>query len=211
MEDVLRIYARPYDWKQPVVCLDERPVQLHDSKRATLPMRPNKIVRKDYEYIRKGTANVFCIVEPLTGKRLTHATKNRKARLFARSLGKISKRYRRANKIHLVMDNLNTHKEKSLLQEYGQRRGGKLWRRFKVHYTPKHGSWLNAAEIEAALVSRECLGSRRIASLRTLFHQVNHWRARTEKQHRTINWKFRVADARKKFKYDGIITPRSEH
>src|SRR5215831_16686229 len=113
MEDVLRVYARPYDPKQPVVCLDERPVVLREPARPNIPMRPGRAGRSDYEYVRKGTANVFCVVEPKTGKRLTRATRRRKNRDFARMLLRISRAYPKAKRIHLVVDNLSTHSEKA--------------------------------------------------------------------------------------------------
>lgn len=211
MEDVLALYARPYRASEPVVCLDERPVQLLDPARPGVPMRPGRPGRLDYEYVREGTANIFCIVEPLTGRRLTYASKNRKGRSFARALQRIAHRYRGARKIHLVMDNLSTHGEKSLTDALGLAAGRRLWRRFEVHHTPKHASWLNAAEMEASLVSRECLGKRRIGHLHTLKSQIAAWRAEADRSRRPIRWKFTVNDARRVFRYDGIITPRSEH
>jgi transposase len=211
MEDVLELYARPTRKAEPVVCLDERPVVLHDSAREGSPMRPGKLAKKDYEYVRRGTANVFCIVEPRTGRRLTHATRNRTGAAFASALGKIAKRYRKARKIHLVLDNLSTHSEKSLRTALGDRVGLRLWKRFKVHFTPKHASWLNAAEIEASLVSRECLGKRRIGELATLRREVTSWRRKAEAAGRIIDWKFRVDDARRAFRYSGIVTSRSKY
>jgi hypothetical protein len=211
MEDVLELYGRKLDPLEPVVCIDERPVVLHDDARPKIAMAPGKAARTDYEYVRRGTANIFCIVEPLTGRRLTHATANRKRTAFARALKKIARRYPRARRIHLVMDNLNTHQESSLRHALGDAAGAHLWRRFVVHYTPKHASWLDAAELEASLVARECLGSRRIPDLQTLIKEVRDWRRRTEQEHRPINWTFRVDDARRVFRYDGITTPRSEH
>ena len=115
MEDVLRLYARPFRATEPVVVLDERPVVLHDSARPGQSMRPGRTRRHDYEYVRRGTANVFCIVEPLTGRRLTHATATRTGADFAAALARIARRYRRATKIHLVMDNLSTHSENCLV------------------------------------------------------------------------------------------------
>ncbi len=211
MEDVLALYAEPVDPREPVVCLDERPVVLHDAERPELPARPGQPTRRDYEYIRCGTANVFCIVEPKTGLRLTHATRRRTGRDFARALRKIARRHRHARTIHLVLDNLNTHCEKSCVIAFGPRLGRALWRRFTIHYTPKHGSWLNAAELEASLVSRECLGRRRIAELATLRRDVRRWTNSSEASRRTINWTFRVDDARRVFRYRGIETLRSEH
>jgi hypothetical protein len=211
MEDVLRLLARPFDWKEPVVALDERPVQLHAPERAGLAMRPGKPSRVDYEYVRRGTANVFCAVEPLTGVRLTRATRNRTGAAYARMLARIAKHYAHAQTIHLIQDNLNTHAQKSLVATFGKRIGRALWRRFTVHYTPKHGSWLNPAEIEASLVARECLGTRRLGDLATLRREVTAWRRRASHQRRSINWKFRVHDARRVFRYDGIKSERSEH
>ena len=175
MEDVLRLYARPHSPKAPVVCFDERPVQLHDSARSGAAARPGRPGRLDYEYIRRGTANVFCIIEPATGKRMTHATKNRTGRAFAQALRKVSRRYPRAKRIHLVVDNLSTHSRKSLTDAFGTATGTALWRRFKFHYTPKHASWLNAAEMEAGLVSRERLGKRRLGTFAILKREVSAW------------------------------------
>jgi transposase len=210
MEDVLRVYARPLDPAQPVVCLDEKPIVLHGSKRSGRPARPGAEVRRDYEYRRLGTANVFCVVEPLTGRRLTHATPKRGYLEFAQALARIARRYRNAKKIHLVLDNLSTHCEKACTATLGTIRGRALWRRFKVHFTPKHGSWLNAAEMEVSLLSRECLGSRRIPSLDDLAREVQAWSHEADRRRRRIRWRFRVRDARRKFRYDGITTRRSK-
>jgi DDE superfamily endonuclease len=211
MEDVLQLYAKEEDPNEPVVCLDERPVQLHDAARPSVPMRPQRPARSDYEYVRQGTANIFCIVEPRAGRRQTHATANRKGPAFARALQKTARRYPTARTIHLVMDNLSTHTEKSLLTTFGETEGARLWRRFTVHYTPKHASWLDAAEMEASLVSRECLGNRRIGDLHTLQREIASWTKRADRERRRIDWTFRVDDARRVFRYDGITTPRSEH
>jgi transposase len=211
MEDVLRVYARKFDPTEPVVCLDERPVVLREDARRGKPMEPGKLARTDYEYVRCGTANIFCIVEPLTGRRLTFATANRKARAFVRALRKIARRYRKARRIHLVMDNLNIHSLASVVQVLGDLEGRRLWNRFEVHYTPKHASWLDAAELEASLVSRECLGQQRISSLVDLIDLVAAWRRSAEADGRVIDWRFRVDDARRVFRYGGLKAARSEH
>jgi hypothetical protein len=125
-------------------------------------------------------------------------------------LTRIAKRFSHARTIHLVQDNLSTHTEKSPIATYGAKVGRKLWRRFTVHYTPKHGSWLNPAEIEASLVARECLGTRRIGDLAALRRDVTAWRRRASHHRRSIDWKFRVHDARQVFRYDGIKTAPSE-
>ena len=211
MEDVLRVYARREDKAEPVVCLDEKPVQLLDAARDGVEMKPGQARRVDYEYVRKGVANIFCIVEPKTGRRQTHATANRNGASFARALARIARRHRRAKIIHLVVDNLSTHCEKSLRDHLGDLAGTRLWKRFTVHYTPKHASWLNPAEMEASLVSRECLGKRRLADFRVLRHEVSVWSRQADRARRRIDWKWRVSDARRVFRYDGIKTLRAEH
>lgn len=211
MERLLELYARPENRLEPVVCLDERPVQLLDSERPGRRAGPRRVAKQDYEYVRRGTANIFCIVEPRAGRRQTHATPNRKGAAFARALMRISKRHRTARTIHLVVDNLNTHAEKSLRDHFGDLAGKRLWDRFTVHYTPKHASWLNPAEMEASLVSRECLGTRRLGDFKTLRREVSAWNSAADRQRRRIDWKWRVSDARRVFRYDGITTKRAEH
>jgi transposase len=202
MEDVLNLYQKPLNPNEPVVCLDERPVKLHGEVK--LPIHenePGKIKKRDSEYIRCGTANVFCAVEPKAGKHITKATKRRKGRDFAQMLSKIEAEYHSAKTIHLVMDNLSTHSLKSCVGFYGQVRGTALWNRFTVHLTPKHASWLNQAEIEISLLSREALGKDRIPNRWGLRLRVKAWNKRVNQEHRTIAWKFTTAKARKKFKY----------
>lgn len=210
MEDVLALYEKPYNPNKPVVCLDERPIQLLDSSRPGRGLAPGKVPREDYEYVRCGTANVFCAVEPLAGRHITKATANRKAPAFAEVMGDIASRYRRAKKIHLVVDNLNTHCLKSLTTHFGKKRGRKIWRRFAVHYTPKHGSWLNQAEIEISLYSRGCLGTDRIPTLRKLTLRTDAWSARMNHDRAKISWAFTVKKARSKFRYKRSLFMRSE-
>lgn len=210
MEDVLRLYAKRHDPKYPVICLDEKPLVLHDSKRPGRPAAPGSVGRRDYEYRRLGTANAYCIVEPLTGRRLTHATPRRGYREFAQALKKIARRYRTAKKIHLVIDNLSVHSIKACIATYGEDEGRQLWNRFRVHFTPKHGSWLNAAEMEVSLLSRECLGRRRLPMLKVVKSEVRAWCKQADRERRPIRWRFRVSDARRKFRYSGITTPRSK-
>src|SRR5450631_2575908 len=150
---------------------------------------------RDYEYVRRGTANIFCIVAPKTGRHLTHATTNRKARRFAAAMKRISDAYLEAKRIHIILDNLNTHRLKSLIDAYGQAEGRRLWRRFVIHYTPKHGSWLNPAEIEVSLWSRECMGRDRIATLCELKQRTRVWNRTADRTRRKINWRFTTADA----------------
>jgi transposase len=202
MEDILEVYERPLSYKEPVVCMDEKPIQLlkNISPTSRIPV-PNRIGRKDYEYKRKGTASAFCAIEPLKGRHLVSVSKTRKSRDFALFLREIGRSYPNAKKIHLVMDNLNTHREKSLICHLGPKRGAKLWSRFEIHYTPKHASWLNQAETQISMYSRECLGKDRIASIATLKKRSTAWARSATQDRRTINWKFTRAKARKTFDY----------
>jgi len=212
MEDVLNTLALPATAAAPVVALDERPVQLLGSERAGRPCSPGKIARQDYEYVRNGVANTYCIVAPHEGRHLSHATQNRKAPHFVRALARIARSYPKAKTIHLIMDNLNIHREQSLIHVLGAEEGRRLWSRFTVHYTPKHGSWLNPAEIECSLVSRECLGSKRVGSLAELRARVRHWNRDADRRRRKIVWRFKSEDARRVFKYHRKgTTPGSRH
>jgi hypothetical protein len=211
MEDVLRLYARPPRRNEPVVVLDERPVVLRDAARPGRGARPGSVGRRDYEYVRRGTANIFCILEPLTGRRLTYASADRKGPAFAKALQRIARRYRHARRIHLVMDNLSTHAKSCVVNALGSKRGARLWRRFKAHFTPKHASWLNIAEMEASLVSRECLARRCIGNLPRLEREVSAWSIAADKARRQVRWTYRVHDARRTFGYSAIKTSRSEH
>jgi hypothetical protein len=161
--------------------------------------------------VRHGTANVFCIVAPKVGGHLTHATRNRKAPRFADAMKRIAAAFPKAKTIHLVRDNLNTHFEKSLIQAYGALEGRRLWRRFTVHYTPKHGSWLNPAEIEVGLWSRECLGRDRIATLEELRSRTRASNARANRSKRRINWQFTTAEARRAFRHERSVMHGTEH
>lgn len=202
MEDVLDLYKKPLNPKEPVVCLDERPVVLRAEVRLPIDENePGKIKKRDSEYVRCGTANVFCAVEPKAGLHITKATKRRKGRDFAQMLSRIEAQYPKAKTIHLVMDNLSTHSLKSCTDFYGEIRGKSLWSRFTPHFTPKHASWLNQAEIEISLLSREGLGKDRFPNLWSLRARVNAWSQRMNTEGRTIQWQFTTAKARKKFKY----------
>ena len=144
MEDVLDLYAREHDEREPVVCLDEKSKQLlRDLLPVHEPTKPGQIRKRDHEYVRYGTMNIFAVVEPKGGKHHIEITPQRKRSHFARQIEKLSQRYPRARTIHLVMDNLNTHSETSLIQHFGEMKGRRLWKRFTIHYTPTPGSWLN--------------------------------------------------------------------
>ena len=200
MEDLLELYEAPLDKAEPVVCLDERPIVLHDEKRQSRPMRSGKPLRVDYEYVRCGTANAFCIVEPKAGRHMVLATKCRKGRDFAQALSRVNRRYRNARKIHLVLDNLSTHSKKSVVDRFGAERGEQLWSRFKFHFTPKHASWLNQAEIQIGMLSRECL-QRRISNMSMLVRETKAWAKSADRDRRVFRWGFTRKKARKIFRY----------
>jgi hypothetical protein len=210
MEDVLGQYEKPLDAAEPVVCIDEKPVSLHAEVRPPVPAAPGRIGKRDNEYKRCGTANVFCAVEPKAGRHFTWPTPDRSAPEFARALGSMINSYPRARTIHLVMDNLNIHCQKSLTDYYGAEEGRRLWRRLTVHHTPKHGSWLNQAEIEISLFSRQCLGRRRIPALAILRQEARAWNRQKNRARTKINWKFSRKDARKKFGYERNYFRRSK-
>jgi hypothetical protein len=212
MEDVLNVLARPYDKREPVLTVDERPVVLRGASRPGRPLMPGRVAREDYEYVRKGTANIYCMVEPKAGRHLTHATPNRKAPYFTAALQRMARRYRAATTIHLIMDNLNLHGPAALVTTLGPAKGAALWARFTPHYTPKHGSWLNPAEIEASLWARECLGRDRIDTFEALRERTCAWNRCADRAKRTITWRFTTAKARRLFRYKKRSTiSRSRH
>jgi hypothetical protein len=211
LEDVLETYERCYDPQVPVVCLDEKPVTLHADVRPASAAVPGREARWDSEYKRCGTANVFCAVEPKAGRHFTFPTPDRSAVQFAQVVFELALQYPEAKTIHLVMDNLNIHRRKSLTDLFGQELGGEVWDRFTVHYTPLHGSWLNQAEIEIGMFSRQCLGVRRIPDLKTLRREARSWNRRTNRAQTKINWKFDRKTARRKFGYKPNSFKRSEH
>ena len=210
MEDVLALYEKPYDAREPVVCLDEKPVALHADVRPPRPARPGHLAQRDNEYLRCGTANIFAVVEPKAGRHLTRATPNRTAGQFALVIRDLVAAYPAARTIHLVMDNLNIHCCKSLTDHLGRRAGRALWRRLTVHHTPKHGSWLNQAEIELSLVARQCLGTRRISELPRLRSETRAWNRRANRRKTCIRWTFTRKKARAKFGYTAKRSKRSE-
>jgi len=210
MEDVLELYERPYDSQQPVICLDEKPITLHADLRPPSPAKPGREARRDNEYERNGTANVFCAVEPKAGRHFTFATPDRSAFEFAKVAAEIALQYMAAETIHLVMDNLNIHRRKSLTDLFGAEFGSEIWDRFTVHYTPTHGSWLNQAEIEIGLFTRQCLGHRRIPDLKTLRRESRAWNRRVNRARTQIKWRFDRKTARRKFGYKRQSFKRSK-
>jgi hypothetical protein len=210
MEDVLATYEKPYDPGEPVVCLDEKSVTLHADVRPPSPARPGREARRDSEYERCGTANVFCAVEPKAGRHFTFATPDRSGFEFAQAAAELVFQYPDAKTIHLIMDNLSSHTRKSLTNLYGAEVGSEIWDCFTVHYTPTHGSWLNQAEIEIGLFSRQCLGARRIPDLKTLRHESRAWNRRMNHDRIKINWRFDRRTARLKFDYKRTSFKRSQ-
>ena len=201
MEDVLATYEKPYDPTEPVVCLDEKPVTLHADIRPVSPAQPGREARRDNEYERCGTANVFCVVEPKAGRHFTFPTPNRSAFEFARVACNLAMQYPDVKTIHLILDNLNIHCRKSLTDAFGEEVGSQIWDSFTIHFTPNHGSWLNQAEIEIGLLGRQCLGKRRIPDLKTLQREVRAWKRRMNRDRIRINWQFDRRAARRKFGY----------
>jgi hypothetical protein len=199
MEDVLEVYQRPYDPRRPVVCFDEQSKQLIRETRTPVPATAGRPERVDYEYERNGTANLFMVFEPLAGKRRVKVTDRRTARDFAEVLREMVESYPTADKIVLVMDNLNTHKPASLYEAFPPDIARRVWERLEVHYTPKHGSWLNMAETELGVMTKQCL-NRRIPDKDTLVHEVDAWEEARNTARCRVDWQFTTHDARIKLK-----------
>ena len=199
MESVLDVYRRPYDARFPVVCMDESPRQLIDEVKTPIAGAPGRPARYDYEYKRRGVCNVFMANEPLAGKRVVNVTERKTKRDWAFFIAEIAERYRAAEKITLVMDNLNTHKPGSLYETFAPEQAKKLWDRFEFVYTPKHGSWLNMAEIELNVLIGQCL-NRRIGEMATVSAEVEAWQNHRNTKNATINWQFTTRDARIKLR-----------
>jgi transposase len=201
MEDVLELYERQLSAEEPVVCVDEKSVTLHQDVRDPIPAKPGRVAKKDNEYQRNGTANAFCAIEPQAGVHFTKITPTRSSQEFADFIESIANSYPKAKTIHLVMDNLSTHTRKALEDRFGKEEGKALWKRFTIHYTPKHGSWLNMAELEVGLFSKQCLGERRLKDIETLRAEALAWNKRINSKRVTINWTFDRKKARKTFNY----------
>jgi transposase len=211
MEDVLSVYERPYDPRRPVICTDESNKALHDTPHGMIPLKPGQVQGSDYEYERNGTANIFMAVEPLVGKRRVSVTDRRTSQDFAEFLRQLSDdAYPKAEMIVLVTDNLNTHSPACLYERFEPAEAKRLANRFEWHYTPEHGSWLNMAEIELSVLSRQCL-SRRIPDKQTLATEVAAWEEDRNSVKVQINWQFRTEDARIKLKrlYPVFVTKNS--
>ena len=196
MEDILDVYERPYDEKYPVVCMDEKPYQLLGEVREPLPARCGDDRKIDSEYMRNGTCSIFAFVEPLGGRHHVSVREHRTATDWAEEIKYLSDcMYPDAEKIVLVMDNLNTHKPASLYKKYPPAEARRIIKRLEIHYTPKHGSWLDIAEIELNVMTRQCL-SRRIDNLAALRDELATWETERNISAAKVNWQFRTSDAR---------------
>ena len=208
MEDVLDVYELPYNPERPVVCMDEKPYQLQDDARKPLPMRPGDNQKIDSEYVRNGTCSIFAFVEPLGGTHHVSVREHRTAFDWAEEIKYlVDVMYPDAEKIILVMDNLNTHKPASLYKRYPADEARRIIKRLEIHYTPKHGSWLDIAEIKLNVMTRQCL-SRRIENIANLREELAAWEVERNTVAAKVNWQFRTADARVKLSslYPGFTT-----
>lgn len=200
MEDVLDVYHRPYDASRPLICLDETCKQLVGEVRAPLPTSPGQPARYHHEYVRNGVANVFMMLEPLTGRCHVRVSQRRTKRDWALTVRDlVDRHYPDADSITLVMDNLSTHKKAALYDVFEPEEAKRIADKLEIHFTPKHGSWLNMAEIGLSILSRQCL-DRRIATIQQLGKHVSAWLARRDANPPAINWRFTTKDARIKLK-----------
>lgn len=198
MEDVLDVYEMPYNPMRPVVCMDEKPYQLLGEAREALPMRPGDDQKIDSEYKRNGTCSIFAFVEPLGGKHHVSVHEHRTAVDWAKEIQYLSDvMYPDAEKIILVMDNLNTHKPASLYKAFSPAEARRIIKRLEIHYTPKHGSWLDMAEIELNVMTRQCL-ARRIEDISILREELSAWEKERNNEGSKIRWHFQTGDAREK-------------
>jgi len=200
MYELLALYGQPFDPREPVVCIDEKSLQLLATSRTPLPLSPGAIAKDDYEYVRRGTLNLFVAVEPKAGRRVVTVTEQRgKVDFVGFVTSLLGGAYAAARRIHLVLDNLNTHFRKCFDDVLGRRAADKLLRRVHFHYTPKHASWLNMAEIEIGILNRQCL-DRRLPDAQTLHREVHQWQQARNAARRTIEWTFTRQDADRKLR-----------
>jgi hypothetical protein len=200
MERVLDVYKRPYDKDYPLVCMDESPKQLIEEVRPTIAMKPGHEAKVDYEYVRNGVVNIFMANEPLSGKRFVEVTEFKTKKDWAMFMKSIAdKKYPKAKKITLVMDNYNTHTASAFYEAFEPEEAKRLWDRFEFVYTPKHGSWLNMAEIELHVLNGQCL-NRHISTTKKIKEEAEAWQTNRNNKNRKINWQFTSKDARIKLK-----------
>lgn len=199
MEEVLELYADPFDVSQPVVCFDETPHQLIEEARSSIPMKSGQPLREDYEYKRKGNVNIFLFLQPLAGWRHIKITERRTRSDFACCMLDLATvHFPNADKIRVVLDNLNTHSPSTLYEILSPREARDIVRRLDFYYTPKHASWLNMAEIEFSVLNKQCIGDRYIPTVELLEKEVVAWENRRNKQQTKVEWMFAIEDARKK-------------
>jgi len=203
MEDVLAVYARPYDADYPVVCMDEKPYQLLDERHGPIPMSANNHIEKyDCEYERKGTCSIFMFTEPLKGRRYAEALARRTKKDWAHQIKwLLDEEYPTEKKVIAVMDNLNTHTIASLYEAFPPEEAFRLAGRLEIHYTPKHGSWLNIAEIELSAMTTQCLDRKRIPTIDELNRELSAWHTERNKNQKGVNWQFTTDDARVKLRH----------
>jgi hypothetical protein len=201
MEDVLAVYARCYAAKKPVVCMDEKPYQLLSRTCNPIPMKQGAPEREDYQYIRIGTSSIFIFTEPLAGWRHAEAFPQRTKKDWAYLIQwLLDQQYPEAEKVILVMDNLNTHTVSSLYETFPPEEAFRLAQRLEIHFTPKHGSWLNIAEIELSAMTAQCLGTKRIPDIPTLNKELAAWYTKRNLSQKGVDWQFTTTDARIKLK-----------
>ena len=202
MEQVLEVYCRPYDERYPVICMDEQPKQLIDEVRAPIPAGPGEAAKGDFEYVRRGVCVAWMFVEPLAGWRIAPVSERKTAIDWARQVKAVvdAPRYGQAERITLVCDNLNTHRLASLYEAFPPEEALRLARKLELVHTPKHGSWLNMAEPELSVLTRQCLG-RRIDDMKRVAGLAEQWAKARNQRQTGIDWQFRTADARMKLKY----------
>jgi hypothetical protein len=201
MEDVLEVYRRPFNARFPVVCMDEKPQQLLGHARPPSRCSPGVTAKTDYEYIRNGTASIFLFCEPLGGWRNAEAKERHTKKDWAYQVcWLLEEVYPEAEKVVLVCDNLNTHNTSSLYETFCPEKALALAKRLEIHYTPKHGSWLNIAEVELSALSKQCLGKRRIDNIDALNDELHCWHSNKNKQQKGVDWQFTTEDARVKLK-----------
>ena len=202
MEDVLEVYSRPYDPARPVICMDEKPYQLLGEVRQSIPAKPGSVKKVDNEYKREGTCSIFIFTEPLAGWRHAQALEHRTKKDWANQVKWIlDNQYPDAKKVVLVMDNLNTHVISSFYETFAPEEAFRLAQRLEIHYTPKHGSWLDIAEVELSALAAQCLGDRRIPSIEALNRELAAWESKRNADQKGVDWHFTTANARTKLKW----------
>jgi len=202
MEDVLEVYSRPFNSAIPVICMDEKPLQLLSSENETIVRKSDGKRLQDDRYIRHGTCSIFLFTEPLAGWRRAEALPQRRKQDWAKQVKKlIDEDYPDAEKIVLVMDNLNTHNISSLYETFEPKEAFRLLQKLEIHYTPKHGSWLDIAEIELSALTNQCLQNRRIDNIKDLNDEMKAWYSERNLKQKGVNWQFKNEDARIKLKH----------